>query len=282
WQEALIVFPRTNKQNQKKKRKVEPPTPQEPGPAKVTVTSSSVLCVNNSVVQSDGAEPVRDSERVIGGRKPRVESGYFSLEKPKPEQHQQEQLSSSSSSSSRLRYSTSEPALFPSPSSHNTHTLPDTHTTHSDFTDTPAVSQSVDAPHTRSSTTPHTVRSPSPRTSANTLTLASPLSSSQSSLDSESSPERRSRVVMVGGASISEPAGIDVRPGRGGRSYAALADVPRARRLSHREAFRSERKRQELRARTRSPGREEVERLFGHQRKHSSERPSPPAFCHAH
>ncbi|XP_053540788.1 trichohyalin isoform X6 [Ictalurus punctatus] len=121
WQEALIVFPRTNKQNQKKKRKVEPPTPQvpdlvqngfsqentivcsEPGPAKVTVTSSSVLCVSNSVVQSDGAEPVRDSERVIGGRKPRVESGYFSLEKPKPEQHQQEQLSSSSSSSSRLR-----------------------------------------------------------------------------------------------------------------------------------------------------------------------------------
>ncbi|XP_053091725.1 trichohyalin isoform X6 [Pangasianodon hypophthalmus] len=123
WQEALIVFPRTNKQNQKKKRKVEPPTPQvpdlvqngfsrentigcsEPGPAKVTVTSSSVLCVSNSVVQSDGAEPVRDSERVIGGRKPRVESGYFSLEKPKPEPHQQEQLSSSSStsSSSRLR-----------------------------------------------------------------------------------------------------------------------------------------------------------------------------------
>ncbi|KAB5587278.1 hypothetical protein PHYPO_G00011340 [Pangasianodon hypophthalmus] len=220
WQEALIVFPRTNKQNQKKKRKVEPPTPQvpdlvqngfsrentigcsEPGPAKVTVTSSSVLCVSNSVVQSDGAEPIRVA---IGGRKPRVESGYFSLEKPKPEPHQQEQLSSSSStsSSSRLR----------------------------------------------------------------THTLASPLSSSQSSLDSESSPERQSRVVRVGGATISEPGGISGRPGRGGRSYAALADVPRARRLSHREAFRSERKRQELRARTRSPGREEVERLFGHQRK---------------
>ncbi|MCI4374934.1 hypothetical protein PGIGA_G00012190, partial [Pangasianodon gigas] len=269
WQEALIVFPRTNKQNQKKKRKVEPPTPQEPGPAKVTVTSSSVLCVNNSVVQSDGAEPVRDSERVIGGRKPRVESGYFSLEKPKPEPHQQEQLSSSSStsSSSRLRYSTSEPALFPSPSSHSTHTSPDTHTTHSDFTDTPTVSQSVDAPHTHSSPATHTVRSPSPRTSGSTHTLASPLSSSQSSLDSESSPERRSCVVRVGGATISEPGGISGRPGRGGRSYVALADVPRARRLSHREAFRSERKRQELRARTRSPGREEVERLFGHQRK---------------
>ncbi|KAM9488650.1 myosin phosphatase Rho-interacting protein isoform 3-T3 [Clarias gariepinus] len=251
WQEALIVFPRTNKQNQTKKRKVEPPTPQEPGPAKVTVTSS--------VAQSDGA--VRDSERVPGGRKPRVESGYFSLEKPKADQPQQEALSpsSSSSSSSRLRYSTSEPALFPS----DTHDSPDTHTTHSDFSDTPADSRSADAPRTHSALTTHTARSSSPHT----RTLASPLSSSQSSLDSESSPERRSRAGRVGGATTSEVGGIDARPRRGGRSYAALADVPRARRLSHREAFRSERKRQELRARTQSPGREEVERLFGHQRK---------------
>lgn len=73
--------------------------------------------------------------------------------------------------------------------------------------------------------------------------------------------------MRVGKATTSEARGINARPGRGGRSYATLADVPRARRLSHREAFRSERKRQELRARTRSPGREEVERLFGHQRK---------------
>lgn len=28
WQEALTVYPRTNKQNQKKKRKVDPPTQQ--------------------------------------------------------------------------------------------------------------------------------------------------------------------------------------------------------------------------------------------------------------
>ncbi|XP_078096365.1 uncharacterized protein mpripa isoform X5 [Mustelus asterias] len=42
WFEMLIIYPRTNKQNQKKKRKVEPPTPQEPGPAKVAVTSSSM------------------------------------------------------------------------------------------------------------------------------------------------------------------------------------------------------------------------------------------------
>ncbi|XP_072415284.1 uncharacterized protein [Chiloscyllium punctatum] len=42
WFEMLIVYPRTNKQNMKKKRKVEPATPQEPGPAKVAVTSSSM------------------------------------------------------------------------------------------------------------------------------------------------------------------------------------------------------------------------------------------------
>ncbi|KAB0401127.1 hypothetical protein E2I00_011469, partial [Balaenoptera physalus] len=30
WLEMLTVYPRTNKQNQKKKRKVEPPTPQDP------------------------------------------------------------------------------------------------------------------------------------------------------------------------------------------------------------------------------------------------------------
>ncbi|KAG5262377.1 hypothetical protein AALO_G00274510 [Alosa alosa] len=76
WQEALIVYPRTNKQNQKKKRKVEPPTPQapdllnhrfimgntngypEPGPAKVAVTSSSsvgglgsVPCLPSSIAR---------------------------------------------------------------------------------------------------------------------------------------------------------------------------------------------------------------------------------------
>ncbi|KAL8175357.1 UNVERIFIED_CONTAM: hypothetical protein K2H54_020527 [Gekko kuhli] len=43
WLEMLVVYPRTNKQNQKKKRKVEPPTPQEPGPAKMAVTSSNIL-----------------------------------------------------------------------------------------------------------------------------------------------------------------------------------------------------------------------------------------------
>ncbi|XP_037547244.1 myosin phosphatase Rho-interacting protein isoform X2 [Nematolebias whitei] len=42
WSEQLSVYPRTNKQNQKKKRKVEPATSQEPGPAKVAVTGSGI------------------------------------------------------------------------------------------------------------------------------------------------------------------------------------------------------------------------------------------------
>ncbi|XP_058622139.1 trichohyalin isoform X7 [Onychostoma macrolepis] len=157
WQEALMVFPRTNKQNQKKKRKVETPTPQEPGPAKVTVTStssssSSMVCLPSTIAHAERVPSTRatlwqeatwsratlptscstgslsqlDSGNASVGRKPRVESGYFSLEKPKPEededrqhhrqqeqepsppQQQQQQLSSSSttsSSSSRSRRS---------------------------------------------------------------------------------------------------------------------------------------------------------------------------------
>uniref|UniRef100_H3A1I2 PH domain-containing protein n=1 Tax=Latimeria chalumnae TaxID=7897 RepID=H3A1I2_LATCH len=42
WFEQLVLYPRTNKQNQKKKRKVEPTSSQEPGPAKVAVTGSGI------------------------------------------------------------------------------------------------------------------------------------------------------------------------------------------------------------------------------------------------
>ncbi|XP_002935882.3 myosin phosphatase Rho-interacting protein isoform X5 [Xenopus tropicalis] len=121
WLEMLIVYPKTNKQNQKKKRKVEPPTPQEPGPAKMAVTSSGIPGAEKvpatkstlwqeeikskeaqenstsplqSPVQmpSSPTEPMADSkpdgglvngDRTDGGRKTRVESGYFSLEKMK-------------------------------------------------------------------------------------------------------------------------------------------------------------------------------------------------------
>ncbi|XP_077481336.1 myosin phosphatase Rho-interacting protein isoform X7 [Stigmatopora argus] len=55
WTEQLVVYPRTNKQNQKKKRKVEPTTSQEPGPAKVAVTGSGI----------PEAEKVLDSSSII-------------------------------------------------------------------------------------------------------------------------------------------------------------------------------------------------------------------------
>ncbi|XP_068386418.1 myosin phosphatase Rho-interacting protein isoform X3 [Eschrichtius robustus] len=137
WLEMLTVYPRTNKQNQKKKRKVEPPTPQEPGPAKVAVTSSSSTIPSAEKVpttkstlwqeemrakdQPDGSSPSpaqspsqsqppvagtlrepglesRDEEGTTGsdradcGRKVRVESGYFSLEKTKQDVKAEEQL----------------------------------------------------------------------------------------------------------------------------------------------------------------------------------------------
>ncbi|XP_049632703.1 myosin phosphatase Rho-interacting protein isoform X6 [Suncus etruscus] len=141
WLEMLVVYPRTNKQNQKKKRKVEPPTPQEPGPAKMAVTSSSTSSTSSipsaekvpttkstlwqeemrakdhpdgtslSPTQSPGQsqppaasglsepgleskdeESTMNSDRMDCGRKVRVESGYFSLEKTKQdlkaEEHQ--------------------------------------------------------------------------------------------------------------------------------------------------------------------------------------------------
>ncbi|XP_038274750.1 myosin phosphatase Rho-interacting protein isoform X5 [Dermochelys coriacea] len=135
WLEMLIVYPRTNKQNQKKKRKVEPPTPQEPGPAKMAVTSSNIpnaekvpttkstlwqeemrgkdqpdgsssISPAQSPIQSQAMlasslkEPMLESkedessmngDRIDCGRKARVESGYFSLEKTKQDSKLEEQ-----------------------------------------------------------------------------------------------------------------------------------------------------------------------------------------------
>lgn len=65
-----------------------------------------------------------------------------------------------------------------------------------------------------------------------------------------------------GGACVGGPWG---RGGPGSRSYAALADVPKAKRLSQRQAFSAQRQR--LQQRARSPGREEVARLFGLERR---------------
>ncbi|XP_025283899.1 myosin phosphatase Rho-interacting protein isoform X11 [Canis lupus dingo] len=138
WLEMLMVYPRTNKQNQKKKRKVEPPTPQEPGPAKMAVTSSSssssipsaekvpttkstlwqeemrakdqpdggslspaqspsqsqppaASTLREPGLESKDEESTMSSDRMDCGRKVRVESGYFSLEKTKQDLKAEEQ-----------------------------------------------------------------------------------------------------------------------------------------------------------------------------------------------
>ncbi|KAJ8245817.1 hypothetical protein GJAV_G00260620 [Gymnothorax javanicus] len=270
WQETLTVYPRTNKQNQKKKRKVEPPTPQEPGPAKVTVTSSasggSIPCLPSSIAAAERVPASRsslwqedrrgrasipcsrsasclsqlgqscptpstsseDQSSVIGGRKARVESGYFSLEKTKPEPQPPQQLSLSSPTgpAGPLRYSSSDTDPLTSPCGTDPFSPP----------------------------------------GALLSNGSSTISSSQSSLDSEaSSTTTPSWDGRSGGGGV-EWAGS---AGRGHKDYSSMADLPRARRLSHREAFRSDKKRQELRARTRSPGREEVARLFGQERRRS-------------
>ncbi|XP_072124459.1 myosin phosphatase Rho-interacting protein-like isoform X5 [Mobula birostris] len=137
WFETLIVYPHTNKQNQKKKRKVEPLTLQEPGPAKVAVTSRSIpsdervpstkstlwqeefknkdphvantLPRSSSQTQSFGSTAIpKEAQGVINGdgldgqEKKRVESGYFSLEKLKPDS---KHLTSSPSSNTTDRKS---------------------------------------------------------------------------------------------------------------------------------------------------------------------------------
>ncbi|XP_039623524.1 serine/arginine repetitive matrix protein 2-like [Polypterus senegalus] len=74
------------------------------------------------------------------------------------------------------------------------------------------------------------------------------LSSSQSSLESESS------WVSTGSALAR-------------RDYTLLADLPKAKRISHREVLGKEKRDLGNKSRTRSPGREEVERLFGYERR---------------
>uniref|UniRef100_A0A673V0G9 Myosin phosphatase Rho-interacting protein n=1 Tax=Suricata suricatta TaxID=37032 RepID=A0A673V0G9_SURSU len=273
WLEMLMVYPRTNKQNQKKKRKVEPPTPQEPGPAKMAVTSSSSSIPSAEKVpttkstlwqeemrakdQPDGSslspaqspsqsqppaastlrepgleskdeESAMSSDRMDCGRKVRVESGYFSLEKTKQDLKAEEQqlpppLSPPSPSTPNNRYSGPGP-----PSQELGHPLP----------------------------------SPGSRPPGRMV-----CSSSLGSLDMASRPPAHMDSSSAGGRGAE-------RLGRtfafkASRQYAALADVPKAVRISHREAFQVERRRLERRTRARSPGREEVARLFGNERRRS-------------
>ncbi|XP_068099668.1 myosin phosphatase Rho-interacting protein isoform X9 [Hyperolius riggenbachi] len=238
WLEMLIVYPKTNKQNQKKKRKVEPPTPQEPGPAKMAATSIGIPGAekvpatkstlwqeeakskdaqdssgSSSPLQSPVQMPSSPSEaapdhkgvlngdRVDSGRKTRVESGYFSLEKTK-DLKTEEQPS-------------------PTPPSPSTPDAPSRYSVYDDL------DQEQD-----------------------------PFSPPGNGLCQEEYAELEQR-------------GPSAHLFLASKEYAVLADVPRARRISHREIFQVEKRRLEQRCRARSPGREEVARLFGQQRRRS-------------
>nr|XP_032618601.1 myosin phosphatase Rho-interacting protein isoform X8 [Chelonoidis abingdonii] len=265
WLEMLIVYPRTNKQNQKKKRKVEPPTPQEPGPAKMAVTSSNIpnaekVPTTKSTLwqeemrgkdQPDGSssispaqtasslkEPVLESkedessmngDRIDCGRKVRVESGYFSLEKTKQDSKLEEQQ-------------LPPPPSPPSPSTpNNRYSYP------------------------KSPFQEHSHPFPSPGTSSNNRMVSS---FSLNSLDSKSAyPTCKDSSCRDGGRGA-ERTDLSLSF-KASRQYATLADVPKAIRISNREAFQVERKRLEQRTRARSPGREEVARLFGNERRRS-------------
>ncbi|XP_069509157.1 TRIO and F-actin-binding protein isoform X3 [Ambystoma mexicanum] len=88
------------------------------------------------------------------------------------------------------------------------------------------------------------------------LALSKRLTSSASSLDSESS--------WGTAAAMSDPQQI-----RGRQDYSILADIPKPKRISNTEAFEMERRQMKLKMRHRSPGRVEVERLFGQDRRKS-------------
>ncbi|XP_075686783.1 myosin phosphatase Rho-interacting protein isoform X2 [Rhinoderma darwinii] len=239
WLEMLIVYPKTNKQNQKKKRKVEPPTPQEPGPAKMAATSTGIPSAekvpatkstlwqeeakgkdgqessSSSPMQSpvlmpsSPNEPAPDSkvdgglvngDRVDGGRKTRVESGYFSLEKTKDFKSEEQPLQTPPS-----------PSTPDAPSRYSVHNA---------------------------------------------------LDQEQDPFSPPGNGHCQSREPLINHGA---PTALHFA----NREYAVLADVPRARRITHREVFQVERKRLEQRTRARSPGRDEVARLFGQQRRRS-------------
>ncbi|XP_062999296.1 myosin phosphatase Rho-interacting protein isoform X2 [Elgaria multicarinata webbii] len=274
WLEMLVVYPRTNKQNQKKKRKVEPPTPQEPGPAKMAVTSSNIpsaekvpttkstlwqeemkgkdqpdgnggMSPASSPVQGQAPpscslkEPTLDGkedesamngDRNDGGRKTRVESGYFSLEKTKQDAKPEEQQLPS----------------LPSP--------PSPGVPNNRYSEPVSPSQEQSRPF------------PSPGTQPGSRMV---YSFSLNSLDSRGGyPATLTDSAGGEGARGAERPGRPL-PFRASRQYATLADVPKAVRISNRDAFQVERKRLERRTRARSPGREEVARLFGNERRRS-------------
>uniref|UniRef100_A0A8B9XH75 Myosin phosphatase Rho-interacting protein n=1 Tax=Bos mutus grunniens TaxID=30521 RepID=A0A8B9XH75_BOSMU len=244
WLEMLTVYPRTNKQNQKKKRKVEPPTPQEPGPAKMAVTSSS------SSIPS--AEKVPTTKSTLWQEEMRA--------KDQPDGSSPSPAQSPSQGQPPAASTLREPGLEgrdeESTTSGDRVDCGRKVRVESGYFSLEKTKQDVKAEEQQ---LPPPLSPPSPGAPTN--------SSSFNSLDVASHPPAHVDSGSAGGRGAE-------RPGRAyafkaSRQYATLADVPKAIRISHREAFQVERRRLERRTRARSPGREEVARLFGNERRRS-------------
>lgn len=162
------------------------------------------------------------------GRKARVESGYFSLEKTKQDIKPEEQQLPT-------------PPSPPSPSTPNNR---------------------YGSP--KSPSQEHSRPFPSPGTHPGSRMV---YSFSLNSLDLKSDyPDTYEDSVGRDGARGAERSGRLISF-KTSRQYATMADVPKAVRISNRDAFQVERRRLEQRIRARSPGREEVARLFGSERR---------------
>uniref|UniRef100_A0A671EGG5 Myosin phosphatase Rho-interacting protein n=1 Tax=Rhinolophus ferrumequinum TaxID=59479 RepID=A0A671EGG5_RHIFE len=244
WLEMLTVYPRTNKQNQKKKRKVEPPTPQEPGPAKMAVTSSS----SSSSIPS--AEKVPTTKSTLWQEEMRVKEQPDGSNLSPAQSPSQSQPPASALREPGLEGKDEEGAM-----SSDRMDCGRKVRVESGYFSLEKTKQDLKSEEQQ---LPPPVSPPSPST---------PNNSFLGSLDVASRPPAHMDCSSTGGRGAE-------RLGRtcafkASRQYAALADVPKAIRICHREAFQVERRRLERKTRARSPGREEVARLFGNERRRS-------------
>ncbi|XP_023440748.2 LOW QUALITY PROTEIN: myosin phosphatase Rho-interacting protein [Dasypus novemcinctus] len=271
WLEMLMVYPRTNKQNQKKKRKVEPPTPQGPGPAKVAVTSSS------SIPSAEKVPPTKSTlwQEEARAKDPPEGSSLSPVPSPAPSQPP----TTSSTREPGLESKEEESAMNSDRMDCGRKVRVE-----SGYFSLEKTKQDLKAEEQQ---LPPPLSPPSPSTPNNRYSY--PESPRQELGRPLPPPGLRTSSRVVCRISFSSPdaarppAPVDAS-GAGGRGaerlgrtfafkvsrqYATLADVPKAVRISHREAFQVERRRLERRARAHSPGREEVARLFGSERRRS-------------
>ncbi|XP_015745599.1 myosin phosphatase Rho-interacting protein isoform X8 [Python bivittatus] len=270
WLEMLVVYPRTNKQNQKKKRKVEPPTPQEPGPAKMAVTSSSIPSAEKipTTKSTLWQEELRGKDQVDGNAGPH----------PAPSPLQGQAPPACSLKEPVLESKEEEGAVNGDRSDCGRKTRVESGYFSLEKTKQevkPEEQPVLNLPSPPSPCTPNN-RYGDPRSQEQRGSFPSPgtwpagrmvHSFSLNSLDFRGLHlSKHEESAGCNGAKI------EARPNgplsfKASRQYSTLADVPKAIRISNRDAFQVERKRLERSSRARSPGREEVARLFGNERR---------------